>query len=656
MAEVDNLDQPLWRPSAAQVASANMTAFREQVNATHGIDLADFFALHAWSVEAPEAFWRALWDYGGVIGEPGRTVLEDGHRMPGARWFPHARLNYAENLLRRRDSDDAIVFWGEDHVKQRFSHAALYREVAHLAAALKEMGVQPGDRVAAYMPNMPQTVIAMLATASMGAIFTSASPDFGTQGVLDRFGQTEPKVLITVDGYYYAGKHVDIRDKVAEVAAGLPSLKRVVVAPYLTAHPDVSAIAHARLWAQVVEPFAHVTEIEFERLPFDHPLYVMYSSGTTGVPKCIVHCAGGALLQHLKEHKLHSDVKPGDRVFYFTTCGWMMWNWLVSGLAADATLLLYDGSPFVADGDILFDFADAEKMTHFGTSAKFIDHLGKLGRRPMQTHSLSTVRVMMSTGSPLVVEGFEYVYNAIKKDICLSSISGGTDILSCFVLGNPVLPVWRGEIQCKGLGMAVEIFDDDGKPVTGEKGELVCTTPFPVMPIGFWNDPDGEKYHAAYFDRFDNVWCHGDFCEETAHGGYIIHGRSDATLNPGGVRIGTAEIYRQVEKLDEVLESLVIGQDWDHDVRVVLFVKLRSGLSLDDALIDRIRKTIRANTTPRHVPAKVVEVQDIPRTRSGKIVELAVRNVVHGRPVKNVEALANPEALEQYRDRKELDA
>jgi len=655
MADAKNLDQPLWRPSTTQVTNANITAFRALVNARFGLALADYAELHAWSVSAPENFWRTLWDYGDVIGNAGTVVLDNADKMPGARWFPQARLNFAENLLKRRDADDALVFWGEDHVKQRFSHAALYREVAHLAAALREMGVRQGDRVAAYMPNMPQTVIAMLAVTSMGAIFTSASPDFGIQGVLDRFGQTAPKVLVTVDGYYYAGKHVDIRSKVAEVAAGLPSLKRVIVAPYLTAHPDISGIVHARLWADVIQPFEHETEITFERLPFDHPLYVMYSSGTTGVPKCIVHCAGGALLQHIKEHKLHTDVKPGDRVFYFTTCGWMMWNWLVSGLAADATLLLYDGSPFVADGDILFDLADAEKMTHFGTSAKFIDHLGKLGRRPMDTHDLSSVRAMMSTGSPLVAEGFEYVYDAIKKDLCLSSISGGTDILSCFVLGNPVLPVWRGEIQCKGLGMAVEIFDDEGRSMAGEKGELVCTRPFPVMPIGFWNDPDGAKYHAAYFDRFENVWCHGDFCELTEHGGYIIHGRSDATLNPGGVRIGTAEIYRQVEKLDEVLESLVIGQDWDHDVRVVLFVKLREGLSLDDALIGKIKQTIRANTTPRHVPAKVVEVEDIPRTRSGKIVELAVRNVVHGRPVKNVEALANPEALEQYQGRQELE-
>ncbi|MBT0960376.1 acetoacetate--CoA ligase [Denitromonas iodatirespirans] len=655
MSDARNLDQPLWTPSPERLVGSQMTAFREHANARWGLALSDYDSLHAWSVDQPEQFWTSIWHFGEVVGDPGKTVLEHGDRMPGARWFPEATLNFAQNLLRRRDGDEALVFWGEDKVKQRLTWAELYREVAHFAAALREMGIGPGDRVAAYMPNMPQTVVAMLATSSIGAIFTSASPDFGEQGVLDRFGQTEPKVLITVDGYYYNGKAVDCHDKVAAVVAGLPSLKRVVVVPYLKAEPVLTGIAHARSWGEFLKPHQQVTEIEFAQLPFDHPLYIMYSSGTTGVPKCIVHCAGGALLQHIKEHRLHTDVKPGDRVFYFTTCGWMMWNWLVSGLAVGATLLLFDGSPFVDEGDILFDYADAEGMTHFGTSAKFIDHLAKLGRRPNQTHKLDTVRAIMSTGSPLVPEGFDYVYEAIKKDVCLSSISGGTDILSCFVLGNPVLPVWRGEIQCKGLGMAIEVFDDDGKPVRGEKGELVCTKPFPAMPIGFWNDPDNAKYHAAYFERFDNIWCHGDFCEITEHGGLIIHGRSDATLNPGGVRIGTAEIYRQVEKLDEILESLVIGQDWDKDVRVVLFVKLRDGVVLDDALIQKIKQTIRANTTPRHVPAKVVAVDDIPRTRSGKIVELAVRNVVHGRPVKNVEALANPDALDFYRNRKELE-
>ena len=651
---MSNKDQPLWQPSAERIAAANITDFARRAEARWGLSLPDYEALHGWSVEHPEQFWTSVWEYGGVIGERGETVLVDGERMPGAKWFPEARLNFAQNLLRSRDERDALVFWGEDRVKNRMSHGELYRRVAQFAAALREQGVGKGDRVAAYMPNMPETVVAMLAAASIGAIFTSASPDFGVQGVLDRFGQTEPKVLIACDGYYYNGKVVDCLDKLAEVAARLPSLKRVVVVPYVHAQHELSAIAHARMLADFVAPHHAETEIAFEPLPFDHPLYIMYSSGTTGVPKCIVHCAGGALLQHLKEHKLHGDVKPGDRVFYFTTCGWMMWNWLVSGLAAEATLLLYDGSPFAGGNRVLFDYADAEGMTHFGTSAKFIDACAKFDLKPRETHSLASVRALMSTGSPLVPEGFDYVYREIKADLQLSSISGGTDIISCFVLGCPVLPVWRGEIQCRGLGMAVDVWDDEGRPVRGEKGELVCTKPFPVMPIGFWNDTDGAKYRAAYFERFENVWCHGDFCEITAHGGLIIYGRSDATLNPGGVRIGTAEIYRQVEKLEEVVESLVIGQDWQGDVRVVLFVKLREGLVLDDELVRRIRQAIRDNTTPRHVPAKVLQVADIPRTKSGKIVELAVRNVVHGQPVKNIEALANPEALDHFRERAEL--
>ena len=654
--------KPLWTPSPERIAAANVTAFRLAAERRWGVALPDYEALHAWSVAQPEQFWTSVWEGdgvgGGVIGTRGERVLVDGHRMPGAKWFPDARLNFAQNLLRSRDAHDAIVFWGEERVKNRMSHGELYRAVAHFAAALKEQGVVAGDRVAAYMPNLPETVVAMLAAASIGAIFTSASPDFGVQGVLDRFGQTEPKVLVACDGYYYGGKTVDVLGKLGEIVAQLPSVKRVVVVPYVHREHDLSHVPHARLYADFVAPFHFVDDIEFAQLPFDHPLYIMYSSGTTGVPKCIVHCAGGALLQHLKEHKLHGDVKPGDRVFYFTTCGWMMWNWLVSALAAEATLLLYDGSPFAGDNQILFDYADAEHMTHFGTSAKFLDAAAKFGLKPRETHRLGTVRAMMSTGSPLVAEGFDYVYRDIKADLQLSSISGGTDIISCFVLGSPVLPVWRGEIQCRGLGMAVDVWDDDGRPVRGEKGELVCSKPFPVMPIGFWNDADGSKYHAAYFDRFDNVWCHGDFCEITAHGGLVIYGRSDATLNPGGVRIGTAEIYRQVEKLHEVVESLVIGQDWPpqnpNDVRVVLFVKLREGVTLDDELTKRIRQTIRDNTTPRHVPAKVLQVADIPRTKSGKIVELAVRNVVHGRAVKNQEALANPEALAHFRDRAEL--
>ena len=651
-------DEALWCPSPDRIALSNVRAFRVAAEKRWGVLLRDEEALYGWSVSAPEQFWASVWEDGQVIGERGERVLVDGDRMPGAKWFPDAKLNFARNLLRSRDAHDAIVFWGEDRVMNRMSHGELYRAVAHFAAALKEQGVEAGDRVAAYMPNMPETVIAMLAAASVGAIFTSASPDFGVQGVLDRFGQTEPKVLVACDGYYYGGKTVDVLGKLGEIVGQLPSVERVVVVPYVHHDHDLSQVPHARMYADFIAPFHFVDDIEFAELPFDHPLYIMYSSGTTGVPKCIVHGAGGALLQHLKEHRLHGDVKPGDRVFYFTTCGWMMWNWLVSGLAAGATLLLYDGSPFAGDNRILFDYADAESMTHFGTSAKFLDAAAKFGLKPRETHSLATVRAMFSTGSPLVPEGFDYVYRDIKADLQLSSISGGTDIISCFVLGSPVRPVWRGEIQCRGLGLAVDVWDDEGRPVRGEKGELVCTKPFPAMPLGFWNDADGSKYHAAYFDRFANVWCHGDFCEITAHGGLVIYGRSDATLNPGGVRIGTAEIYRQVEKLPEVVESLVIGQDWPPqnpgDVRVVLFVKLREGLALDAGLVKRIKQTIRDNTTPRHVPAKVLQVADIPRTKSGKIVELAVRNVVHGRPVKNQEALANPEALAHFRDRPEL--
>ena len=651
-------ERPLWVPDAARIADANITAFTRKAEARWSRSFADYAALHAWSIDQPAEFWTSIWEYGEVKGSKGDVVLENAGQMPGARWFPDARLNFAENLLRQRDDSDALVFWGEDHVHNRLSHGDLYRQVAHFAAALKDMGVEPGDRVAAWMPNLPETIVVMLATTSIGAIFSSASPDFGVQGVLDRFGQIEPKVLVAVDGYYYNGKIVDCLDRLAAITDGLPSVKRVVVVPYVHAKHDLSHVHHARLLAEFVKPFMAQTEIPFVRLPFDHPLYIMYSSGTTGVPKCIVHCAGGVLLQHLKELKLHGDVKPGDKLFYFTTCGWMMWNWLVSGLAAGATLLLYDGSPMIGNGAILFDYAQAEGMTHFGTSAKFIDGIAKAGLRPKATHKLTALRAMFSTGSPLVPEGFEYVYHEIKADICLSSISGGTDIVSCFVLGNPTLPVYAGEIQCKGLGMAVDVFDETGTPVRSEKGELVCTRPFPVMPIGFWKDDDGAKYRAAYFARFDNVWCHGDYSEITAHDGLIIYGRSDATLNPGGVRIGTAEIYRQVEKLDEVVESLVIGQQWPPgdaaDVRVVLFVKLREGLALDDALIARVRQTIRDNTTPRHVPAKVVQVRDIPRTKSGKIVELAVRSVVHGEPVKNVEALANPAALDEFRARPEL--
>ena len=649
---------PLWQPNPATVGDTRMAQFMQATGQGRYSDL------WQWSVDQPEAFWREIWKFCAAVGDPGDVVLEAGDQMPGARWFPQAKLNYAENLLQRRDDGEALVFWGEDKVKRRMSYAELYAEVARFQSFLRAAGVGEGDRVAGYLPNLPETLVAMLATTALGAIWSSASPDFGVQGVLDRFGQIEPKVLVCVDGYWYNGKPVDCLAKNAEVVARMPTLVKTVVVPYLDPAPALAGIPGAVCWTALADENPASTAVDrnnaviFHRVPFAHPLFIMFSSGTTGVPKCIVHCHGGVLLQHLKEHMLHSDVRPGDRLFYFTTCGWMMWNWLVSGLAAGATLLLYDGSPFASRGTVLFDYAAAEKMTHFGTSAKFIDAAAKLGLTPGKTHDLSALRAMFSTGSPLSPEGFDWVYREIKQDMLLASISGGTDIISCFVLGNPVLPVYRGEIQCRGLGMAVDVFDENGKPVRSEKGELVCRKPFPVMPVGFWNDPDGAKYRAAYFERFDNIWCHGDFSELTAHDGMIIYGRSDATLNPGGVRIGTAEIYRQVEQLPEVLESLVIGQDWppgrNDDVRVVLFVKLAEGKNLDIALVDRIRQQIKANTTPRHVPAKVVQVQDIPRTKSGKIVELAVRNVVHNQPVKNVEALANPEALDYFRNRAEL--
>ena len=649
-------DRPLWVPDPTWSSATRMAAFAAYARTVSGKALPAYADLHAWSVEQPETFWAAVWDFCGVLGERGAgPVLVGAAKMPGATWFPGARLNFAQNLLRDCDNPEALVFWGENKVKRSVSRAELRQRVAQFAAALRQAGVGPGDRVAAYLPNLPETLVAMLAAAGIGAVFTSASPDFGVQGVLDRFGQTEPKVLVASDGYWYNGKAISLQPKLAELAPKLPSVRQLVLVPYLGDETEAlaSALPNAVSYARFIAPHA-TARLEWTPFPFDQPLYIMYSSGTTGIPKCIVHGAGGTLLQHLKEHQLHTDVCNSDRLFYFTTCGWMMWNWLATGLASGATLLLYDGSPFVDGGRILWDYAQTERMSHFGTSAKYLDALIKTGLTPKEEYDLSALRVMTSTGSPLVPERFDDVYARIKADLQLSSISGGTDLLSCFVLGNPTLPVWRGEIQCKGLGLAVEVWDEDGRPVRGEKGELVCTRPFPCMPVGFWNDPDGAKYRAAYFERFPGVWHHGDFCEITAHDGLIIHGRSDATLNPGGVRIGTAEIYRQVEKLPEVLEALVIGQDWEGDVRVVLFVKLQDGLELNGELIDRIKRTIRDGATPRHVPAKVLQVTDIPRTKSGKIVELAVRHIVHGRPVKNIEALANPEALALFKDRDEL--
>jgi acetoacetyl-CoA synthetase len=614
----------------------------------------DYAALYRWSIAAPEAFWRSVWDFCGIVAETrGERVVAHLERMPGAAWFPEARLNFAENLLRRSDDSPALIFQGEERVRRTLSHAELCAAVSRLRETLREWGVGPGDRVAGYLPNLPEAVIAMLAAASLGAIWSSCSPDFGVQGVVDRFGQIAPKVLFSADGYFYNGRIHDSLARLVEIRAKIPSIERVVVIPYTRERPAPGDVPGAVSFDETLARHAP-GEIAYERFPFDHPLYILYSSGTTGPPKCIVHGAGGTLIQHLKEHQLHVDVKPGCRLFYFTTCGWMMWNWLVSGLASGATLLLYDGSPFHPDGNALFDFADHTAMNVFGTSAKFIDAVAKAGLEPARTHDLASLRTMLSTGSPLAPESFDFVYAAIKRDLCLSSISGGTDIVSCFVGGNPIGPVWRGEIQARGLGMKVEVYDEAGRSVRGEKGELVCTQPFPAMPVGFWNDEDGSRYRAAYFEKYPGAWCQGDFAELTGHDGVVIYGRSDAVLNPGGVRIGTAEIYRQVEQLDEVVEGLVIGQEWEGDVRVVLFVRLRDGRELDDALVDRIRDQVRRNATPRHVPARIVQVADIPRTKNGKIVELAVRSVVHGRPVANREALANPETLDLYVDIPEL--
>ncbi len=615
--------------------------------------ITDFASLYKWSVDAPADFWQKLRHFCGVkISREADAVVEDLHRMPGANWFPGMRLNFAENLLRHRDERPALVFWNESGRQSSWTYAELHAQVACLASALREHGISKDDRVAGFLPNLPHTIAAMLATTSLGAAWSSCSPDFGVKGVLDRFGQIKPRVLFTADGYVFGGKRFSSLPRVREVAAAIPEIERLVVVPYLEERPD-PGLDRAVLWDDFTAGNAGA-EIEFAQLPFDHPVYIMYSSGTTGLPKCMVHGAGGTLLQHLKELVLHTDLKRDDRIFYFTTCGWMMWNWLVSSLGVGATVLLYDGSPMKPTPGVLFDLAEQEGMTIFGTSAKYLALVEKEGVRPRRTHDLRRLRTMLSTGSPLAPESYDYVYGEIGDDLCLSSISGGTDLISCFALGNPIAPVWRGELQTRGLGMKVEVFDEDGRGVVGEKGELVCTAPFPSMPVGFWNDPDGAKYHGAYFAHYPGVWRHGDWAELTERGGMIIHGRSDATLNPGGVRIGTAEIYAQAEQLEEVVECLVVGQEWDDDTRIVLFVRLRQGLELDDELRQRLKKQIRANASPHHVPKRIVQVADLPRTRSGKITELAVREVVHGRPVKNIDALANPEALELYRDLPEL--
>ena len=653
------MTEPIWTPSEERIAQANMSAFLRYVADESPGDYAE---LYYWSVLHPEKFWPNVWSFFGVIADErdGRRwdeVVRGLERMAppdpelGPRWFIGARLNFAENLLRYRDDRDAIVAWDETGRQRSLSYAELYRDVARVAGALRAQGIGVGDRVAGFMPNVPETIVAMLAAASLGAVWSSCSPDFGAQAVLDRFGQIEPRVLFCTERYRYAGKEIDLRARVAEVVERIPTIERVVVVPYGGGQSNSTGLSKAQSWAEFAGD-SEPSELEFERLPFDHPLYILYSSGTTGLPKCMVHSGGGTLLQHLKEHGLHTDIKRDDRVFYFTTCGWMMWNWLVSSLALGSAIVLYDGAPFSPKNESLWDMAESERITVFGTSAKYVAMCEKHGLSPAETHDLPALRTILSTGSPLANHSFDYVYSKVKQDVHLASISGGTDIVSCFAGGNPIAPVYRGELQTRALGMAVHVFNEAGKPVVGEPGELVCSRPFVSMPVAFWNDPDRSKYHAAYFERYSNVWRHGDWCELTEHDGMIIYGRSDATLNPGGVRIGTAEIYRQVEQLPEIVESVAIGQEIGDeatgDVRIVLFVRLQEGVQLDEALRERIRTQIRSNTSPLHVPRKIVQVSDIPRTISGKISELAVRDVIHGRPVKNAEALANPEALELY--------
>jgi acetoacetyl-CoA synthetase len=647
------MSDPIWSPGPVRRQTANIRRFMELARTELDPGIYEYRDLHRYSIENPAEFWRAVWEFCGIVGYAGNEVITDADKMPGAKWFPGARLNFAENLLRHRDEQTAIRFKSETGDKKELTYEELYTAVAQTASALRSAGVVSGDRVAAYMPNLPETVIAMLAATSIGAIWSSCSPDFGIDGVVDRLGQIRPRVMFCATAYSYNGKTHDCLDKVKHIVNAIPSIEKTIVIPYINPDARLKKIRAAVWLDDFIDKDAK--EIDFVRLPFDHPVYIMYSSGTTGIPKCITHGAGGTLIQHLKELVLHTNLRRSDRICYFTTCGWMMWNWLISSLAVGATVVLYDGSPFYPSAAAMFDLIDDFGITVFGTGAKSIASWDKAGIKPRESHQLNSLLTLLSTGSPLSPESYDYVYRDIKQNLCLSSISGGTDIVSCFVPGCPILPVYRGEIQCAGLGMAVEIRRDDGSEAdVGETGELCCSRPFPAMPVFFWDDEDGSKYRAAYFEKIPGVWAQGDFAKRTENEGYVIFGRSDATLNPGGVRIGTAEIYRQVENLDAVLESLCVGQQWDDDVRVVLFVKLRDGITLDEELQDRIRKAIREKTTPRHVPARIIQVADIPRTISGKIVELAVRNIIHGQAVANIDALANPEALELYRDLPEL--
>jgi len=648
--------RPLWEPSKDRIENSNLMRFIKQVNEKYATNFDGYHSLYEWSINNREDFWASVWDLGKVVASKSYDrVLEDSPTMIGAKWFLGARLNFAENLLRFKDNQLAIIFKGEGQPTVRITYAQLYNEVARMAKALREAGVVKGDRVAGYVPNMPQTIVAMLATTSIGAIWSSCSPDFGIKGVLDRFGQIGPKILFTADGYFYNGKTHDSIERIGGIIKELPTVEKVVVIPYTRDRADLGSISQAVHYQDFVSKDTGLS-IQFEQLPFDHPVYIMYSSGTTGLPKCMVHGAGGTLIQHLKEHILHCDLKKDDRLYYFTTCGWMMWNWLVSGLAVGCTIMLYDGSPFYPDPGAIFQFAQNEKMNVFGTSARYIAQVEKEGLKPKEKYDLSSLNVMCSTGSPLSEESFRFVYREIKEDLDLASISGGTDLISCFALGCPILSVYEGELQCRGLGMKVEAFDPSGKPIIGRQGELVCSATFPSQPIYFWNDPDNAKYKSAYFDVFPNVWHHGDYIEITEHGGVKIYGRSDATLNPAGVRIGTAEIYRVVEAMDEVVDSIVVGQAWDNDVRVLLFVKMAPGFELTEDLKNKIKRNIRENTTPRHVPQLVLRVNDVPVTLNGKKVEIAVRNVIENKPVTNRDALLNPEALDQFINIPELQA
>jgi acetoacetyl-CoA synthetase len=644
----------LWEPSEQRIKQTNMFRFMCAINEKHQKDFSEYPELHRWSIDHIPEFWEAMWDFADIIAsQKAHQIVDDLGKMPGAKWFPGARLNFAENLLRYRDDQVALIFNGESQVSKRMTYAQLYDEVARIAEALRNVGIEPGDRVVGFMPNMPETIVAMLAATSLGATWSSCSPDFGIKGVLDRFGQIKPKVLFTADGYFFKGKRIGCLERIANILKDLPSIETIVVVPYTESAPDIQTVPNAVIYNDFRSDESDLT-LRFEQLPFDHPLYIMYSSGTTGLPKCMVQGAGGILIHHMKELMLHTDLKRDDTIFYFTTCGWMMWNWLVSSLSIGATLVLYDGNPFHPSPDVLWRMAQDEKITVFGTSAGYIAALQNSGLEPGKIYDLNSLRAVLSTGSPLSDEGFEFIYDAVKSDLLLASIAGGTDINGCFALGNPMGRVYAGELQCRGLAMNVKAFDEDGRSTIKQQAELVCTDPFPSMPIYFWDDPDGKKYHSAYFDVYPNVWRHGDYIVITERGGIIMFGRSDATLNPGGVRIGTAEIYRQIDQIDEVADSVVVGQNWNNDVRVILFVKMAEGVELTEAIKHKIKTTIRINASPRHVPAKIIPVADIPYTLNMKKVEIAVKRTIQNQPVSNKDALINPEVLDCYANIKEL--